>query len=162
MLKAVLCIVVIVSSALISGEQLHCIRRKNEISRELADVIDRIEAMLRYQSADVYQICASCFYGCSSFDSGCFASISDDFSRMWEKECRRNLSQADTRVARLFEGISEYLGAFDLDTQISRLEYAKNEIRRIYDISQAELSKQKKLYYSFGIFFGVLICMIII
>ena len=81
---------------------------------------------------------------------------------MWEIECGRNLSQADKRVFVIFEGISEYLGAFDLETQISRLEYAKNEIRDIYANSQAELSKKQRLYYSFGIFFGVLVCMIII
>ncbi|HIT59318.1 MAG TPA: stage III sporulation protein AB [Candidatus Faeciplasma pullistercoris] len=162
MLKAVLCIAVIVSSALISGEQLRCIRRKNEISRELADVIDKMEAMLRFQSADVYQLCSSCFCDCHSFDSSGFTAISDNFSRMWEKECGRNLSQADKRVFSLFEGISEYLGAFDLETQISRLEYAKNEIRYIYANSQAELLKKQKLYYSVGIFFGVLVCMIII
>ncbi len=162
MFRFFLCTAVVISAFLISREIISQDIRQTELTRELVSVVDRMLALLRYQSADVYQLCSSCFKKSDLYEVRRFISINNSFSEQWKQACKDALKDADKDAYDEFCGIADYLGMYDLETQMQRLDYTEQALRKIYEGKKDNLLKKKKLCYSLGVFTGIMICMIVI
>lgn len=148
--------VIIASAFLLAREKIISEEKTIKLLTALFDSLERMISMLRFQSADVYSICER------AFELEEFKRISDSFSESWVNACQKTLKSLSEDEYSLFESIGGFLGQFDLETQLSRLEYIKMEYIKRLDFRKSELSKKKKLYYSLGAFAGTIICLILI
>lgn len=120
-----------------------------------------MEALLKYRSYDVYQLCEHCFSNVTSFDAGAFITITDSFSENFSKACKMSLANADKSTKSSFVRIADFLGMYESETQIAGLETIRNEIKNSRIAMESELAGKRKLYLCFGFFSGIIICLVL-
>lgn len=147
---------------LISYDAVLRLRKRLNMTKDLYRTADKMLAMLKYRSADVYEMCDVCFDSVKSFDAAAFKSIHDNFSDEWQKACRQTVCELECDAYSAFEGIADYLGMYDLESQTKRLEYTCEQLQKSCQRCESELEKKKKLYLCLGAFAGIIICMIVI
>ncbi len=161
MIKIILCVIVTALTTLTTHELYKSEHKKLKFVKELYTVTEEIIGLLRFQYADVYQICEQCFKSRKiAFNE--FCKIKANFTLEWQKACKSCLNTADSEASKLFEEIGTVLGNYDLQTQISRLEYILQSLKDIHKAKEVELGNKRKIYYTFGICSGVIICLFII
>ena len=69
-----------VLTLLISYDAVLRLRKRLNMTKDLYRTADKMLAMLKYRSADVYEMCDVCFDSVKSFDAAAFKSIHDNFS----------------------------------------------------------------------------------
>lgn len=144
---------------LIAKERVNTEEMKINLYKELADAAERIMALLRFQSMDVYQICETVF----SKEKCClpsFCSIRESFSDRWIEACKTDILPISQDACELFESAGSFLGQYDIESQLERLGYIKDELLHKRDFALEELAKKKKLYYCLGGFAGMMVCLI--
>lgn len=150
-----------ISCFLISLEELSRERRKIQIAKELEGVIFHMQALLKYGSYDVYQLCDKCFSEVSSFNADCFKAISGNFSESFLDACECSLENADKGTRTSFMKIADFLGMYESETQIAGLESVLGEIKSERIAMESELAGKRKLYLCLGVFSGIVICLIL-
>lgn len=149
-----------VCSLMLSAEKVRAEKRRIIIYRELIEALEKMTANLRFRSYDVYQLCEA------SFDRGGelegFRNITESFEFEWKRVCETSLKMIDQNTYNQFMGIGSFLGEFDLESQINKLEHISSDICKRAEELEKELSQKKKVYYSLGLFGGMLICLIFI
>ncbi|MCC8196010.1 MAG: stage III sporulation protein AB [Ruminococcus sp.] len=161
MIRLLLYSAVVISCFLISNEQLNREKRKIRIAKELEGVIFQMEALLKYGSYDVYQLCEKCFSDITAFDVSGFTKITDSFSESFLKACEKSLGDASESTESAFMKISEFLGMYESETQISGLETILGEIKSDRIAIENELAGKRKLYLCLGAFSGIVICLVL-
>ncbi|MCD7771702.1 MAG: stage III sporulation protein AB [Oscillospiraceae bacterium] len=150
-----------VSCFLISIEEIRRERRKIQIAKELESIIFQMQALLKYGSYDVYQLCERCFSDVDTFNARSFTAISDCFSESFVKACEKSLVDADKSTESAFMKIADFLGMYESETQISGLESVLDEIKKGRIEMENELVAKRKLYLCLGAFSGIVICLIL-
>lgn len=120
-----------------------------------------MEALLKYGSYDVYQLCEKCFSDITAFDASGFTKITDSFSESFLKACKKSLCNASESTESAFMKISEFLGMYESETQISGLETILGEIKSDRIVMENELAGKRKLYLCLGAFSGIVICLVL-
>ncbi len=120
-----------------------------------------MEALLKYGSHDVYQLCERSFSEVMAFDGECFSSISDSFSESFLTACEKSLADADMGTKSAFMKIAGFLGMYESETQIAGLECVLEEIKSGRIALENELRSKRKLYLCIGAFSGIVICLIL-
>lgn len=120
-----------------------------------------MEALLKYGSHDVYQLCERSFSEARAFDGKCFSSISDSFSESFLTACEKSLADADMGTKSAFMRIADFLGMYESETQIAGLESVLEEIKNGRIALENELRSKRKLYLCIGAFSGIVICLIL-
>ncbi|MCD7846817.1 MAG: stage III sporulation protein AB [Oscillospiraceae bacterium] len=161
MIRLLLNSAIVVSCFLISLEKLNSERRKIQIAKELENVIFQLEALIKYGSYDVYQLCERCFSDVTAFDAGSFVEIKDSFSESFLKACEKSLETADKSTKSAFMKIADFLGMFESDTQIAGLENVLEEIKSRRIAMENELAAKRKIYLCLGAFSGIVICLVL-
>lgn len=161
MLKLILCCGLCISSTLVSLELYRQRLLKAEIAKDLADKIAEITALLRFESADVYELCQTVFSGRQPCDYSAFVKItSGNFPALWENACKS--LPTDARSAALFLRAGKILGSCDSESQIKLLAALHNELREhskaIYDRAEG----LKKLYTTLGALLGAAVSIMMI
>lgn len=146
---------------MIARDRVNVEKQVVDIFKELADSAEEITALIRFQSMDVYQICETVFSKRKdSFSS--FAGIRRDFNNEWSKACKQDIMPLSEEAFRIFESAGNFLGQYDAETQLKRLEYIKSELIARRDLLFGRLSEKKKLYYCIGGFAGIMLCLILL
>lgn len=161
MIKYILFIIIIISCFLVSVEKLNSERKKVEIAKELESIIRQMSTMIKYQSADVFQLCMTCFEGRFECDYSSFLTIDGDFSEGWQRACDAALKCSDAMIVKSFSCISDFLGCYDKQSQITGLEAVSEDIKLRRTSIEEKLEKNKKMYLCLGAFFGIMICLIL-
>ncbi len=157
MLCSVLCICSLMSSYEVYSERL----RSAEKVRELADSVYRMISLLRFEAADVYEICRSAFNGSEFVDFSEFKGIdSGDFTEKWHNACL-NL-RADKDAVRIFERVGRILGSCDCESQTAMLAGISSELSERAKSLKSSAERSKRLYITFGAAIGIGISIIII
>lgn len=147
-------------SLLFSYEKVRAGNELIRLYRELVEALDRMSANLRFRTYDVYQLCEASFEGSDELAE--FKNITGCFKTGWENACRLSLKKIDQNTFHQCLGVGGFLGEYDLDSQLKKLEYISADIRKRLEKLETEQSKKKKLYYSIGLFSGMMICLILI
>ena len=152
----------VLSTFLVSHEI--CAKEKQNIAvlKELYTIVLEIIGLLRFQSADVYQICSACFENKRLLDYSSFKNIDFSFSEKWENACFETLQGVNQETYDLFSEVGKVLGNYDAETQISRLEYIAETIKSQYVNANQEHKNRQKIYYTFGFFSGTIICIFLV
>ena len=162
MIKIVLSFSIFISAILTSREICKADEKKVALFKELYSIVDEMIGMLRFQSADVYQICNICFENKYIFDFKMFKNINFSFSENWEKACNETFKHINIEAYDYFLEVGRVLGNFDAETQITRLEYISESIKQRYSALIQQYLNKKKIYYAFGAFVGVIICIFLL
>lgn len=149
-----------VCSLLLSDEKIKSDKRRIKIYRELIGVLEKMTANLRFRSYDVYQLCEDSFESGGELEG--FRNITGCFETEWQRACEVHLCGIDQNTFDQFMSIGSFLGEFDLESQLSKLENIYSYICKRIEISESELSQKKKIYYSFGLFAGMMICLMLL
>ncbi len=161
MIRILLYSAVVISCFLISVEKLNTEKRKILIAKDLENVVFQMEALLKYRSYDVYQLCEQCFLNVTSFDVETFKSIRNSFSESFSEACEVSLSSADECTRSAYMRIADFLGMYESETQIAGLEAVRSEIKSYRIAMESELAGKRKLYLSLGAFSGIIICLVL-
>lgn len=54
------------------------------------------------------------------------------------------------------------MGEYDLESQLGKLEHISTDIRKRLEVCENELSQKIKVYYSLGLFGGMMICLMFV
>ncbi len=157
-----MCSAIVISCFLISIEELNRERKKILIARELEDTIFQMEALLKYSSYDVYQLCEKSFSEIKSFDASYFTAITHSFSESFLTACEKALKEADNETKSAFVKIADFLGMYESEIQISGLESILEEIKNGRISMEKELMAKRKLYICLGAFSGIAICLVLL
>ncbi len=152
---------IITSCILISLEELNRERKKIQIAKELENVIFQMEALLKYGSYDVYQLCERSFSNAKAFDASSFIGIQENFSDSFLRACECSLEEANEVTKSAFMKIPDFLGLYESETQISGLEAILEEIKSGRIAMENELAAKRKLYLCLGAFSGIVICFVL-
>jgi len=152
---------VVISCFLISLEELNAEMRKILIAKELESIVFQLEALIKYGSYDVYQLCERCFSDVTAFDAGSFVEIKDSFSENFLRACEKSLENADKSTKLAFMKIADFLGMYDLASQVAGLESVLEEIKTRRIAMENELAAKRKLYLCLGAFSGIVICLVL-
>ncbi len=152
---------IVLSCFLISIESLNRERKKIRIAIELENVVFQMEALLKYGSYDVYQLCERCFSDVTAFNAESFMKISDSFSESFLCACEKSLCDVDNNTKSAFMKIAYFLGMYESETQIAGLESILEEIKARRIVMEKELLSKRKLYLCLGAFSGIIICLIL-
>lgn len=142
-------------------ERINCDKALIRLYKELAEAIDEISALIRFQSMDVYGICETVFAK-SKKHLPDFSQINGNFSEGWAKSCRKNILPVSMRASELFESAGSFLGQYDAETQLKRLSCIESELMAEHDRLSQRLSERKKLYYCVSGFAGMMLCLILL
>ncbi len=147
------------SSLLLSHEKVRAGKEQIELYRELIEALEKMTANLRFRSYDVYQLCEA------SFDGGellkAFKNITGCYEAEWKRACEVSLSKIDQNTYNQFLSIGSFLGEYDLESQINKLEHISADIYKRLESCERELLSKKKIYYSLGLFGGMMICLML-
>ncbi len=155
-----LCIIIITCSFLLSSEKVRKENMRIKIYGELIESLERMSAGMRFRSYDVYQLCEASFEGCEELSA--FKNITGCFKTSWEEACSFAIKGIDQNTYSQLLSIGDFLGEYDLESQLQKLDYIASDIRKRLDKAEAEQTHKKKLYYSVGLFIGMMICLILI
>ena len=157
MLCAALCACTLMSSFELCAKRLKSARAV----AELAEAVERITALLRFESADVYEICRRAFEGFEAVDLTAFSKIeSGDFGAQWEKACEA--LEADAEAKRLFARVGRVLGTCDAESQEAVLSGISRELYERSRAMKDSAEKSKRLYLTFGAAAGLGISVIVL
>lgn len=156
-----MCSALAISCFLISLEAVNREKRKIRIARELESIIFQMEALLKYGSYNVYQICEKCFSDAKAFDASSFKEISGDFSGSFITACKVSLEEADDKTLSAFTKIADFLGMYESETQLSGLDAVLEEVKINRVSMENMLVSKRKLYLCLGAFSGIVICLIL-
>lgn len=149
-----------VCSLLISDEKVKSGKRQIRIYRELIEALEKMTANLRFRSYDVYQLCEASFESGGELEG--FKNITGCFESEWRHVCETSLHGIDQNTYSQFLSIGSFLGEYDLESQLDKLEHISSDIRKRLEDCEGELSQKKKIYYSLGLFGGMMICLMFI
>lgn len=149
-----------VCSLMISDEKVKSGKRRIRIYRELIEALEKIIANLRFRSYDVYQLCEASFEGGGELEA--FKNITGCFETEWRRACGTSLCTIDQNTYNQFLSIGSFLGEFDLESQLNKLEHISSDICKRLEGCESELSQKKKVYYSLGLFGGMMICLMFV
>lgn len=135
-------------------------RRAANLSGELAEAVSMMISSLRFESADVFEMCRKCFDNVKSADISRFKSISKDFHDGWNKAC--DILTADDEVKRLMRSAGAVLGSCDAESQSERLSRICDALSKHSDELKKRTDETKKLYMALGALTGLGISIIII
>lgn len=161
MLRLLLCCGLCICSTL-SALELHRQRtRSAEISKDLADKIAEIIAALRFEAADVFELCATVFSDNTICDYSAFRQIkSGDFPVLWQNACKT--LQTDARSIAAFSRAGKILGSCDLQSQTELLGVIHEELSAHAKTLRERAESSKKLYTTLGALLGAAVSIIII
>lgn len=149
-----------VCSLLISDEKVKSGKRRIKIYRELIEALEKMTANLRFRSYDVYQLCEASFDSWGELEG--FRNITGCFETEWRRMCEVSLFGIDQNTYDQFVSIGSFLGEYDLESQLNKLELISSDIRKRLEDCEDELSQKKKVYYSLGLFGGMMICLMFV
>ncbi len=152
--------VIMVCSLMTSYEKVKSSKMRIEIYRELIEALEKMTANLRFRSYDVYQLCEASFESGGELEG--FKNITGCFEPEWRHACETCLCSIDQSTYNQFLSIGSFLGEYDLESQLNKLEHISSDIRKHLEASASELSQKKKIYYSLGLFGGMMICLMFI
>ncbi len=161
MIRLFLCMI-ICGCGLLSASELN--RQKlaeADAVRELCGVISRIEAMVRFEAADVYTICRRAFDGVKSADCGTFKEIDGgDFSEKWQSAC--DALNIDGEAKKIFREAGYVMGSCDAITQSERLSELKSALSERASTLSKRADETKKLRLTLGALLGAAVSVIFI
>lgn len=135
--------------------------RSAAVSWELSDKISEIIAALRFEAADVFELCQRVFDGESICDYSAFRAIdSGDFPVRWQSACQT--LKTDSRSAAMFSRVGKILGSSDLQSQIELLEALMLELREHAKEERLRVEASKKLYTTLGALLGAAVSIMMI
>ncbi len=149
-----------VCSLLISDEKVKSGKRRIKTYRELIEALEKMTANLRFRSYDVYQLCEASFESGGELED--FRNITGCFETEWHRACETSLCNIDQNTYNQFVSIGSFLGEYDLESQLNKLEHISMDIRKRLEVCENELSQKKKVYYSLGFFGGMMICLMFV
>lgn len=145
---------------MVSYEKVKSGKRRIKTYRELIEATEKITANLRFRSYDVYQLCEASFDSRGELES--FRNITGCFETEWRRACETSLYSIDQNTYNQFVSIGSFLGEYDLESQLAKLEHISTDIRKRLEDCEGELSQKKKVYYSLGLFGGMMICLMFV
>ncbi len=145
---------------MVSYEKVESGKRRIKTYRELIEALEKMTANLRFRSYDVYQLCEASFESGGELED--FRNITGCFETEWRYVCETSLCNIDQNTYNQFLSIGSFLGEYDLESQLNKLEHISMDIRKRLEASENELSQKKKVYYSLGLFGGVMICLMFV
>lgn len=161
MFRLVLCAGICVCSTLAALELHRRKERSAAVSWELSDKIAEIMAALRFEAADVYELCQRVFAGDSFSDYSAFRAIdSGDFPKKWQAACAT--LRTDTRSEAAFLRVGKILGSCDLQSQTELLGAVMTELREHAKAERMRAEASKKLYTTLGALLGAAVSIMII
>ncbi len=147
-------------SLMVSYEKVKSGKRRIKTYRELIEALEKMTANLRFRSYDVYQLCEASFESGGELED--FRNITGCFEAEWRYACEMSLCNIDQNTYNQFVSIGSFLGEYDLESQLGKLEHISMDIRKRLEASEDELSQKKKVYYSLGLFGGMMICLMFV
>lgn len=149
-------------SSTLAALELHRQRtRSAEVTKELSDKIAEIIATLRFEAADVYELCQSVFCGDAVCDYSAFRAIdSGDFPSRWQSACKT--LKTDARSAATFSRVGKILGSCDLQSQTELLGALMTELSEHAKKLHEQAEGSKRLYTTLGALLGAAISIMII
>ena len=145
---------------MVSYEKVKSGKRRIKTYRELIEATEKITANLRFRSYDVYQLCEASFDRRGELES--FRNITGCFETEWRRACETSLCIIDQNTYNQFVSIGSFLGEYDLESQLGKLEHISTDIRKRLEVCENELSQKIKVYYSLGLFGGMMICLMFV
>lgn len=132
-----------------------------EAVKELGEAVGRMTALMRSESADVFEICRRAFDRQTSLDMRGFKNIErGDFPKQWYDACY--VLDVDDEAKKLFEEIGSFLGSYDLESQIHRLERIHHELSERARAMREKADSTRRLYTTLGAALGLTITIIIL
>lgn len=161
MLRLVLCAGICVCSTLAALELYRQKARSAAASADLADRIGEIIAALRFESADVFELCRRVFTEDSVLDYSAFRAIdSGDFQKRWQQAC--GTLPLDISSAAAFLRIGRILGTCDLQSQTELLGAVMLDLREHSKVLRGRAEASKRLYTTLGALLGAAVSIMII
>lgn len=151
---------IIFCSLMLSNEKVKSGKRQIKIYRELIEALEKMTANLRFRSYDVYQLCEASFENGGELEG--FKNITGCFEAEWQCACEASLHSIDQNTYNQFASIGSFLGEYDLESQLNKLEHISSDICKRLEDRENELSQKKKIYYSLGLFGGMMICLMLV
>lgn len=145
---------------MLSDEKVKSGKRQIKIYRELIEALEKMTANLRFRSYDVYQLCEASFESGGELEG--FKNITVCFETEWQCACEASLHGIDQNTYNQFASIGSFLGEYDLESQLNKLEHISSDICKRLEDRESELSQKKKIYYSLGLFGGMMICLMLV
>lgn len=145
-----------------SSNELHAEReREAESVRELSEAVGKMITLLRFEAADVYELCGRAFEDLELLDYSDFRQIdSGDFPELWNKACQK--LKTDAEALKIFESVGKVIGASDIESQTERLCQIQRELSERGKELKKKSDESKKLYRTIGALSGVAISLMII
>lgn len=162
MLKLILSSAIITVSFLTAFDIVKQESKKVRQIGELILVVRQMISLITFSSMDVYQLCETCFSSRKECDYSHFLSIRRDFPSEWARACELTFADIDKRVLDSLSMVSNFLGAYDSESQISGLSAVLDEITAVHAELSSKLEKNRRLYLSLGAFAGLMLCFIVI
>lgn len=145
---------------MLSDEKVKSGKRQIKIYHELIEALEKMTANLRFRSYDVYQLCEASFESGGELED--FKNITGCFETEWQCACEASLHGIDQNTYNQFASIGSFLGEYDLESQLNKLEHISSDICKRLEDRENELSQKKKIYYSLGLFGGMMICLMLV
>ena len=145
---------------MLSNEKVKSGKRQIKIYHELIEALEKMTANLRFRSYDVYQLCEASFENGGELEG--LKNITGCFEAEWQCACEASLHGIDQNTYNQFASIGSFLGEYDLESQLNKLEHISSDICKRLEDRENELSQKKKIYYSLGLFGGMMICLMLV
>ncbi len=150
--------IILLSTVMCSNEIYR--RRQREViaTNRMANAVDEIISLISYGNYDVYTICSR-IYECMGIVNDAVFSAYGDFKEQWSSAIN-NIQESESKT--IFNEVGDIIGAYDSNTQISKLTYIRDVLRKNYDSQNVILSKNRRIYYTMGCFLGLMLVIIVI